>query len=391
MNRIKLSRFCIITCPLDNVPGGQKFVDDIITILEPFSKELYVITHNYVKKPYFNHKIHILNVSFDSKIQPLIIRIIKQVLLQLRIAFNLVNILKHIDSVIFYLGSRSYILSTFIAWLSGKKLISIVTGSGAKSVRFAYAHTLFGFGGIIFSTVFRAFENINYKLSHGIIAESEHVINHVKLDKYKSKIFYSGVYFDVENFKITQSFSKRKDIIGYIGRFSAEKGILNFIKAIPLILRRKPDLLFLIGGGGFLFDKVNEIIKSEKLSDKVILKGWIKHEDLVDFYNNLKLLVIPSYSESIPIVAVEAMACGTIVLANPVGGVPDVIIDKENGFLLKNNSPECISDKVIEIMENYELETISKAAYESVQTGFSYESAINRYRIILENIYNKLH
>ena len=81
------------------------------------------------------------------------------------------------------------------------------------------------------------------------------------------------------------------------------------------------------------------------------------------------------------------MACGTPVLATPVGGVPGVIKDGETGFIMENNSPECIAKNVMRALEHPNLDKIIKNARELVEKEFTYEAAVERYRMILEEVF----
>lgn len=381
-----LFRICVITQPLPRRTGSSVLVDDLIRVLEPLSDELFLITGNFPENSVSSKKIHIRNVKHDSKRQPMLLRIFKFALVQLRMSFNLIKVSKSVDIVIFYLGSRSYLLPTLSAKLLRKKIVSIVTGSASKSAKELHAQTLYGYGGVIFSHIIKVLENINCRFADRIIAESRTIIHFVGLEKYQQKISLSGCFFDTTIFKVKQNLPDRRNLIGYIGRLGEEKGVMEFVRAIPLILNRRDDVEFLIGGDGYLMEKIESELKNDRLSEKVVLTGWIPHEQLIHYLNNLKLLVVPSYTESIPIVALEAMACGTPVLATPVGGVPDVIEDGENGFILKDNSPQCIADAVVKVLEHPRLEEIARAARASVESGFTYQAATERYRTILNNL-----
>ena len=105
-----------------------------------------------------------------------------------------------------------------------------------------------------------------------------------------------------------------------------------------------------------------------------------------DYLNELKLLVLPSYTEGLPNIMLEAMACGTPVLATPVGAIPDVIKDGETGFIMENNSPERIAENVIRALNDSNLDIIVKNARELVEKDFTYEAAVERYRKILGSI-----
>ena len=80
------------------------------------------------------------------------------------------------------------------------------------------------------------------------------------------------------------------------------------------------------------------------------------------------------------------MGCGTPVLATPVGAIPDVITDRETGFIMENNNPGCIAENIIRVLEHPMLEEIVKNVRKLVEKEFTYEAAVERYRKILENI-----
>jgi len=161
---------------------------------------------------------------------------------------------------------------------------------------------------------------------------------------------------------------------------------LNFVKAIPEILNERDDLEFLIGGDGQLRDEIEKYINEKNLNDKVKLVGWIPHGNLPDHLNELKLLVLPSYTEGLPNIMLEAMACSTPVLATPVGGVPDVIKDGETGFIMENNSPEHIARNVIRALNHPNQEKIAENARALVEMEFTYEKAVEKYRKILDDL-----
>jgi glycosyltransferase involved in cell wall biosynthesis len=82
----------------------------------------------------------------------------------------------------------------------------------------------------------------------------------------------------------------------------------------------------------------------------------------------------------------EAMACGTPVLATPVGAIPDIIKDGETGFILENNSRECIKENIFRVFNHPDLDKIIQAARNLVEKDFSFESSVQRYKKILDQI-----
>jgi len=77
----------------------------------------------------------------------------------------------------------------------------------------------------------------------------------------------------------------------------------------------------------------------------------------------------------------EAMACGT-----PVGAIPDVIIDGKTGFIMENNSPECIAENVIRVLENQDLEGVTQRARAFAERGFTFERTVGIWRKIMDEV-----
>jgi glycosyltransferase involved in cell wall biosynthesis len=96
--------------------------------------------------------------------------------------------------------------------------------------------------------------------------------------------------------------------------------------------------------------------------------------------------VLPSVYETFPVSVLEACACGTPVLATPVGAIPDVIKDGETGFIMEDNSPESIARNIIHALSRPHLEKIAQNARALVEREFTYEKAVERYRGILNSL-----
>lgn len=82
----------------------------------------------------------------------------------------------------------------------------------------------------------------------------------------------------------------------------------------------------------------------------------------------------------------EAMACGTPVLATPIGAVPDVIIDGKTGFIMEKNSPECIAENVVRALEHSDLEEIAGTGKWFVEENFTFEKAAEKWKDVLRDI-----
>ena len=384
MKQFKKLNICVMTGPITTVVGAA-ILSNFMDILKPLSNELFVITGKFPDRP--NKRIHIIRIKSDEKKQFTLIRAIKYLFRQLKTTFNLIKISKNVDVVIFYLGNKIDTLPVLTAKLLGKKTVLAAIGLQSKSAEESRGR-LFGMDRIFFPCIFKILEHINFHLADQIVVESESVIDFLGLNKYRKKICITGaVYIDTDNFKIKKKLKDKRNLIGYIGRLSPEKGVLNFAKAIPLILKEKNDLEFLIGGDGPLRDKIERYLEGENLNDKVKLTGWIPDEEFSTYLNELKLFVLPSYTEGLPHTILEAMACGTPVLATPVGAIPDVIKDGETGFIMENNSPECIAENIVRALAHPNINEITKNARALIEEKYNYQAAVDRYRIILSSTF----
>jgi glycosyltransferase involved in cell wall biosynthesis len=126
-------------------------------------------------------------------------------------------------------------------------------------------------------------------------------------------------------------------------------------------------------------------IEKNKLNDIEFIE-WINHDELPIYLNKLNLLVIPSYTEGLPNIMIEAMACGTPVLATPVGSIPDFIKDGNTGFLMENNSPECISENIIRAINYSDINSISENGHSMVKQEFSKENTIKKWLQLFSEI-----
>jgi len=285
---------------------------------------------------------------------------------------------RNVNIWVFFIGGEGLILPMILAKLLRKRIILVVAGIPEKSAEFRKD---------ILSKPTKILGKINIKFSNKIVLYSKNIIKERALEKYRAKITITHRhYVDLNSFWIKRTIDERKNVVGYIGRLSEEKGILNLIEAIPAILKIDKEISFLIGGDGSLLDRITEYIHKKSIKNKVKMIGWIPHKKLSKYLNKLKLIVIPSYTEGLPNIMLEAMACGTPVLVSPVGGILDVIEHGKNGFLLKNNSPECIANSVLYILKLGEINHISNNARKTVEKNFTYEVVVNNYKKLLKNI-----
>ncbi len=149
-----------------------------------------------------------------------------------------------------------------------------------------------------------------------------------------------------EQYKI----SEEAPLVAVVGRFSQEKGHSFFTEVLPQIVIQLPELKVMFIGDGPLKEDIQQQVDQYGLKSHVIFTGY--QRNLHDFYRAIDLLVLPSLSEGMPNVALEAMLHAKPVVATRVGGVPEVIVDGETGILVDSQSPDQLAEAVIRLFNN---------------------------------------
>jgi glycosyltransferase involved in cell wall biosynthesis len=187
-------------------------------------------------------------------------------------------------------------------------------------------------------------------------------------------------------FKVYSEYSARQNCVGLVGRLFDEKGIREFIQAIPGILHWNKNVSFMIIGTGNLDQEVEKLLSTSELEQQVTWIRGVPHDEVSKYLNTMRLLVVPSTDEGLPMIILEALGCGTPVLATPVGCIPDVIHDQETGFILPDNAPETIEQGVIRAMSHSDLSRIISNGLDLLHKNYSLESSTARYRNILNSL-----
>ena len=138
----------------------------------------------------------------------------------------------------------------------------------------------------------------------------------------------------------------------FLGRLEARKGIDFLIKTIPIVKEKLRDIQLFIGGDGVLKSYLDNFIKKNNLENNVHLLGTIDDAALNEWYNKVSVVIIPSVFEGFGLTAIEAMACGTPVIATDVDALRDVIEDGANGLLVPYNDIETLSTKILYLLAN---------------------------------------
>jgi glycosyltransferase involved in cell wall biosynthesis len=153
------------------------------------------------------------------------------------------------------------------------------------------------------------------------IAVSNYMENYLKNNGISSKI--STVYNGVPKVEV----EKHEKNIGYLGRISREKGIVQFVENN---LKELKKTKLVVGGNGPMLDDLKEVVSANSLNVEIL--GAVN--DLKDFFEKIDRLILPSRTEALPLVVLDAFSCGVPVVAFELSPLKE-LIDDENGKLVE--------------------------------------------------------
>lgn len=158
------------------------------------------------------------------------------------------------------------------------------------------------------------------------------------------------------------------------------KGIDYLIEASEIMSKRKDDYLFLIVGSDS-----EEIIKQLALPAQNA--GYIPSEQMPEMYNVADVFVTPSLQENLPNTIMESMACGTPCVGFNIGGIPEMIDHKQNGYVARYKDAEDLANGLWWVLQNADAEQLSENARKKAVENYSEERVAKSYLKVYENTF----
>ena len=223
-----------------------------------------------------------------------------------------------------------------------------------------------------FSCAYRKKLKISCLFTKRIIVGS-HYVNTVlhHLTGRTGVVAHNGVDSPTE-FPVKQRQSDAPLKIGVLGTINSNKGQLIALEAMRLLVERGLKARLKIAGmvGDFEYSaELDKFVKLNSLEEYVDFVGVVPDVNL--FLNSLDLLVVPSFDEAFPTVVLEAFSTGTLVVASDVGGIPEMIENKVNGFLFKAGDAVELTDILEKIINNGDiLDDMPRSAFKILKERF---------------------
>lgn len=151
--------------------------------------------------------------------------------------------------------------------------------------------------------------------------------------------------------------------VGRLSLAESYKGYDVVMRALPEVLRVKPNVKYLIVGKGDALDSLKNLARELGVQANVIFTGFVPDEELVDYYNLCDAFVMPSKGEGFGIVFLEAMACGKPVLAGNMDGARDPLMDGKLGILVDPDNINEIAQAILRLLDENNQEPLRNPEY----------------------------
>lgn len=129
----------------------------------------------------------------------------------------------------------------------------------------------------------------------------------------------------------------------FLGRYGERKGVGDLVAAVARLTPEERARLHVVTAGDGDIDQVRTDVEALGLAETIDVRGWIEPAERDDLLARSEVFVLPSYDEALPMALIEAMAYRLVPVVTPVGGLPDLVHDGDNGIVVDVGDPDAIA------------------------------------------------
>jgi glycosyltransferase involved in cell wall biosynthesis len=166
-----------------------------------------------------------------------------------------------------------------------------------------------------------------------------------KCDNKNIKILYNPAILPLHNDKNSSEFIN----VLFMGRIGKRKGAYEIIEAAKLL--RDEKIMFNLCGDGSI-EEFKELVRKNALQNTVKIHNWVCERQKDEKFKEADICILPTFNEGLPNSLIEAISYGLPVISTPVGGIPEIVEDGVNGFLIQSGDYIALADKIKLLSEN---------------------------------------
>lgn len=172
----------------------------------------------------------------------------------------------------------------------------------------------------------------------------------------------------------------------FLGVLGQRKGIYDLIQAWALVVKQIPYAKLIVGGNGEI-DKAQQLSRDLGLENSIQFLGWVSGNEKLALLNEADVFVLPSYNEGLPMSVLEAMSWERAVITTTVGGIPELITDRNNGLLISPGDLKALAACLILLQSDPVLRTkVGENARALIIDRFSHTAVIPQ----VESVYKEI-
>lgn len=360
------NRVFIITNPMTSInQSSQVTTSKFIRTISPVYKRKIIVGGN-VQLENDIKDTEIVSFRFDKK-ESKLKKVEDMISLQRKVAHYLSKEVTSEDEVIFWLGDKMV-----LPFLEAKR----------KTKHVGY----FIYGNLATEEKSSLFMKASAKLVMFMANRADRVFVESKAvadgwgNQLKKSVSELHLYTDMVRFNPIENRQKK---LGMLCRLASVKHVLESIQAFAELHREYPDWKMELIGSGKLEEECKRLIKELEAEDYIRLWGWVNHDQVEVITNEWNFNMLASDHEGLPNSLIEMMGKGVPVIATPVGGIPDLLQEGVNGYVLRGTSVSDIKEGMIKALTSENYEVMAKNAFETVESRYSLEKAQKETKAVL--------
>lgn len=239
----------------------------------------------------------------------------------------------------------------------------------------------------IYHHLIRPLTQLIWRQAARVVAVSNGIrrVAHQTAPKLTIDVIPNGIY--ARSNQPTREIPQKPYKLLFVGRISDQKGLDYLIHSLGRLAGRDDWQLTLVGDGPKC-SKIEQLIAHYHLQDRVEITGWLEHEIVQGFYQTHDIFVLPSITEGMPLVMLEAMCFAMPLIGTDVNGIQDLIEPSKNGWLVPPLRIDTLTHAIEEALETHPeaLWKIGQASQHRVLSDFTWDKLSTAYLELFETI-----
>lgn len=244
---------------------------------------------------------------------------------------------------------------------------------------------------IILKVYYATLGNLTFAISKKIIVSNQYYADHSQFLKHVLKkvlVVSPGIYLP-EKKKNVKLLPHSVLFVGQLDKTHIHKGLFYLIDSLSEVIKKIPDAQLLIIGKGDYVSEYKKYIKGKNLDKNIKFLGYINDDKLNELYSSINTVVLPSTSnsEGFGMVLIEAGARKKPVIGSKVGGIPSIIRNNVNGFLVEPKNSDQLTEKILLLLTDNKLaDRLGENGYKEVREKYQWNKQVFKFNKLLYEI-----